>query len=131
MVEHAGGIDVLGKVRTPSRRVSLQEIVEAAPELIFIAPCGYVAEQARDEYMSLTFPDDWYTIPAVRDGRIFALDANGHVSRPAGRLVTGIESMAKALHPQIEVPVKAMLGMLSVPTSSTRNRAAVAGTPTF
>jgi len=131
MVEHAGGIDVLGKVRTPSRRASLQEIVEAAPEVIFIAPCGYVAEQARDEYMSLAFPDEWYTIPAVRDGRIFALDANGHVSRPAGRLVTGIESMAKALHPEIEVPVKAMLGMLSVPTAATRNRAAAAGTPTF
>ncbi|HEX4646125.1 MAG TPA: hypothetical protein VH598_11000, partial [Verrucomicrobiae bacterium] len=92
---------------------------------------GYVADQARDEYLSLTFPEEWYTIPAVRDGRIFALDANGHVSRPAGRLVTGIESMAKAMHPQIEVPVKAMLGMLSIPTSSMRNRAAVAGTPTF
>src|SRR5258708_4701434 len=131
MVEHAGGVDVLGKVKTPSRRVSLQEIVDAAPEVILIAPCGYVADQARDEYMSLTFPDEWYTIPAVRDGRIFALDANGHVSRPAGRLVTGIESMAKALHPQIEVPVKAMLGMLSVPATGARNRAAVAGTPTF
>lgn len=131
MVEHAGGIDVLGKVRTPSRRVRLQEIVEAAPEVIFIAPCGYVAEQARDEYLSLTFPDEWYSIPAVRGGRVFALDANGHVSRPAGRLVTGIESMAKAMHPQIEVPVKAMLGMLSVPGTAVRNRAAAAGTPTF
>jgi hypothetical protein len=39
--------------------------------------------------------------------------------------------MAKALHPQIEVPVKAMLGMLSVPVTGARNRAAVAGTPTF
>jgi iron complex transport system substrate-binding protein len=131
MVEHAGGIDVLGKAKTPSRRVSLQEIVDAAPAVIFIAPCGYVAEQARDEYLSLSFPDEWYTIPAVRDGCIFALDANGHVSRPAGRLVTGIESMAKALHPQIEVPVKAMLGMLSVPATNVRNRVAAAGTPTF
>jgi len=131
MVEHAGGIDVLGKVKTPSRRVSLQEIVDVAPEVIFIAPCGYVADQARDEYLSLNFPEEWYTIPAVRDGRVFALDANGHVSRPAGRLVTGIESMAKAIHPQIEVPVKAMLGMLAIPATNRRNRTAVAGTPTF
>src|SRR5258708_11229871 len=131
MVEHAGGVDVLGKVKTPSRRVSLQEIVDAAPEVIFIAPCGYVADQARDEYMSLTFPDEWYTIPAVRDGRIFALDANGHVSRPAGPLVTGIESMAKALHPQTEVPVKAMLGMLSVPPNAPPNPPPAPGTPTF
>jgi iron complex transport system substrate-binding protein len=109
--------------------VSFQEIVDAAPEVIFIAPCGYNAEQARDEYLSLAFPEEWYAIPAVRDGRVFALDANGHVSRPAGRLVTGTESMAKGMHPELEVPVKAMLGMLSVPT--TKNRTAVAGAPSF
>jgi iron complex transport system substrate-binding protein len=131
MVGHAGGIDVLGKARTPSRRVNLQEIVDALPEVIFVAPCGYNAEQARDEYLSLTFPEEWHRIPAVHDGRVFALDANGHVSRPAGRLVTGIESMVKALHPKIEVPVKAMLGMLTIPASGARNRAAAAGTPSF
>jgi len=128
MVGHAGGVDVLGKAKAPSRRVTLQEIVAAAPEVLFIAPCGYIAEQARDEYLSLAFPEEWYTIPGVRDGHVFALDANGHVSRPAGRLVTGIESMAKGMHPEIEVPVKAMLGMLAVPA---RNRAAAAGTPSF
>jgi iron complex transport system substrate-binding protein len=129
MVERAGGIDMLGKAKTPSHRVGLQEIVNAAPEVIFIAPCGYNAEQARDEYLSLAFPEDWYAIPAVRDARVFALDANGHVSRPAGRLVTGTESMAKGMHPELEVPVKAMLGMLSVPVA--RNRAAAANAPSF
>jgi len=129
MVERAGGIDMLGKAKTPSHRVSLQEIVNAAPEVIFIAPCGYNAEQARDEYSSLAFPEDWYAIPAVRDARVFALDANGHVSRPAGRLVTGTESMAKGMHPELEVPVKAMLGMLSVPVA--RNRSAAASAPSF
>ena len=131
MVLRAGGIDVLGRAKMPSRRVELQEIVDALPEVIFIAPCGYNAEQARDEYLSLTFPEEWYQIPAVRDIRIFALDANGHVSRPAGRLVSGTESMAKAMHPEIEVPVKAMLGMLSVPANGARNRAAAAGAPSF
>ena len=131
MVQHAGGVDVLGKAKLPSRRVTLQEIVAAAPEVILIAPCGYNAEQARDEYISLNFPEAWHAIPAVRNGRVFALDANGHVSRPAGRLVTGIESMAKALHPAIEVPVKAMLGMLAVSSNSGRNRSAAAGAPSF
>jgi iron complex transport system substrate-binding protein len=131
MVQHAGGVDVLGKAKAPSRRVTMQEIVAAAPEVMFIAPCGYNAEQARDEYLSLAFPEEWYTLPAVRDGRIFALDANGHVSRPAGRLVTGIESMAKGMHPAIDVPVKAMLGMLTVPTNGARSKSAAAGAPNF
>jgi iron complex transport system substrate-binding protein len=131
MVGHAGGVDVLGKAKVPSRRVTLEEIVATAPEVMFIAPCGYNAEQARDEYMSLTFPEAWHSIPAVQNERVFALDANGHVSRPAGRLVTGIESMAKALHPSIEVPVKAKLGMLAVPTKGMKNRAAAQGAPSF
>src|SRR5258708_29888880 len=43
MVEHAGSIDVRGQAKTPSRRVSPQEIGHTAPEVIFTAPCAYVA----------------------------------------------------------------------------------------
>ncbi|HTZ49138.1 MAG TPA: cobalamin-binding protein [Verrucomicrobiae bacterium] len=106
MVAHAGGVNVLGKTKTPSYRVTLEEIVAAAPEVLFIGPCGYNAEQAKKEYMSMEFPEAWHSLPAVRDGRVFALDANGVVSRPAGRLVTGIEAMAKAMHPELRVRKK-------------------------
>jgi len=113
MVSRAGGRDVLGETKKPSRRVTMEEIVEAAPEVLLIAPCGYVAQQARDEYASLTLPEAWRKIPAVREGRVFALDANGHVSRPAGRLVTGIEAMAQALHP--ELPARGKVGNVLLP----------------
>jgi len=106
MVAHAGGVNVLGKTKTPSYRVTLEEIVAAAPEVLFIGPCGYNAEQAKKEYLSMEFPEAWHSLPAVRDGRVFALDANGVVSRPAGRLVTGIEAMAKAMHPELRVRKK-------------------------
>src|SRR5271169_3010459 len=87
MISHAGGINTLGKAKTPSYRVTLEEIVDAAPEVMFLGPCGYNAEQARKEYYSMQFPEAWRTVPAVRDGRVFALDANSVVSRPAGRLI--------------------------------------------
>lgn len=103
MIARAGGVDLFGKPKTPSYRLTAQEIIQAAPEVIFVAPCGYNKEQARDEYLSMTFPDGWSEIPAVRDGRVYAFDANSYVSRPGPRLVTGIEAMAKALHPQIHV----------------------------
>ena len=106
MVAHAGGVNVLGKTKTPSYRVTLEEVVAAAPEVLFIGPCGYNAEQAKKEYLSMEFPEAWHSLPAVRDGRVFALDANGVVSRPAGRLVTGIEAMAKAMHPELRVRKK-------------------------
>jgi iron complex transport system substrate-binding protein len=127
MIHHAGGVDALGEPKKRSHRVSLEEIVSAAPEFLFIAPCGYNAEQARNEYLSLSFPEEWRSIPAVRDGRVFALDANGFVSRPAGRLVTGIEAMAKAMHPEMPVRAKAELALLPVKSVARDRRAAGAG----
>jgi iron complex transport system substrate-binding protein len=103
MITRAGGVDVIGKARTPSYRVTPQEVIQAAPDVIFVAPCGYNKEQASEEYLSMEFPEGWSRIPAVQNGRVFAFDANSYVSRPGPRLVTGIEAMAKAMHPQIQV----------------------------
>jgi iron complex transport system substrate-binding protein len=128
MISRAGGIDVLGKAKTPSHRVSMEEVIAAAPEVLFIAPCGYVAEQARQEYLSMDFPQAWRDIPAVREGRVFALDANGVVSRPAGRLVTGIEAMAKAMHPGLRVRAKVESALLPVGEHARNSRSAGAGT---
>jgi len=114
MVTAAGGVDVIGKAKKPSRRVTMEEMIASAPEVLFIAPCGYDAEKARKEYLSVTWPQEWQMVPAVRDGRVFALDANAYVSRPAGRLVTGIEAMAKCMHPKMHVREKAEAAILRI-----------------
>jgi len=107
MIQVAGGEDVLGKVRTPSFRVHLQDIVEAEPEILFIAPCGYSARQARDEYLSIDLPEQWNAMPAVRNGRVYALEANSYFSRPGPRLITGIEALAELFDPGIPVSAEA------------------------
>jgi iron complex transport system substrate-binding protein len=107
MIETAGGEDVLGRKRTLSFRVSAEEVMEAAPEVLLIAQCGYSAKQARDEYRAMSFPEAWNAIPAVRDGRVYALDASGYFSRPGPRLITGIEALAKILHPAVAVSPEA------------------------
>jgi ABC-type Fe3+-citrate transport system substrate-binding protein len=62
----------------------------------------------------MKWPHEWQMVPAVRDGRVFALDANAYVSRPAGRLVTGIEAMAQGLHPEMKVREKAKAAIMTV-----------------
>src|SRR5580704_1458065 len=114
LIQRAGGTDLLGKLRTPSYRIRPEEVIEAAPEVLLIAPCGYSKEQARDEYLSMSFPEGWQEIPAVRNGRVYALDANSFVSRPGPRLVTGIESILKILHPSARVPEKAVAASLTI-----------------
>jgi iron complex transport system substrate-binding protein len=127
MIARAGGINVGGKAKAPSYRVALEEIVAAAPEVLFVAPCGYDADHARNEYLSMEFPEAWRSIPAVRDGRVFALDANGTVSRPAGRLVTGIEAMAKAMHSGLHVRKKTETVFLPIGEGSRNSRGVSAG----
>ncbi len=120
MIDRAGGVDVIGRVGAPSFRVSEEEIIAAAPDVLIVAPCGYSKEQSRDEYLSLTFSPEWATIPAVRNGRVYAMDANSYVSRPGPRLVTGMEAMAKAIHPYIRVRAGAEAAVLPI-RRDTRN----------
>src|ERR1700736_3536801 len=114
MIERAGGEDVFGGARKPTFRVALQDIVEAAAEVMLISPCGYSAEQARDEYRGMSFPDQWNAIPAVRNHRVYALEASGYFSRPGPRLATGVEILAKAFHPALEVSREAESAILRV-----------------
>jgi iron complex transport system substrate-binding protein len=125
MIQVAGGEDVLGKVRTPSFRVHLQQIVEAGPEILLIAPCGYSAQRARDEYLSIDLPEQWNAMPAVRNGRVYALEANSYFSRPGPGLITGIEALAKLLHPAIEVSREAENATLPITTGAHARAASI------
>jgi len=123
MIKFAGGRDVFGEPGRPSFRVTLDDVVAAQPDFLIAAPCGYSATQAREEYRSIAFPTGWQDIPAVRNGRAYALDANSYFSRPGPRLVTGLEILAKLLHPAIEVSGEAEAAI--VPITAARHATSV------
>ena len=127
MIELAGGRDVLGRVHTPSFRVTLEEIVAAAPEIVLISPCGYGAQQARNEYLSMAHPGEWNTVPAVQSGRVYALAANSYFSRPGPRLITGIEALAKIFHPSIQASPEAEAAAFLVSDAPARAASASVG----
>jgi len=114
MIQLAGGRDVLGKPRTPSFRVTLEDVVAAQPDILIAAPCGYTAEQARQEYHSMNFPQGWHDIPAVRTGRVYSLDANSYFSRPGPRLITGLEILAKLFHPTMAASHEAEVAIMPI-----------------
>jgi iron complex transport system substrate-binding protein len=124
MIELAGGHDVLGRVHTPSFRVTLEEIIDAAPDIILLAPCGYGVGQARNEYQSMLHSDEWNALPAVRSGRVFALEANSYFSRPGPRLITGIEALAGVFHPGLPVGEEAQRAATRVAVRTLNARAA-------
>jgi len=115
MIDFAAGHDVLGRKCTPSFRVAPEDVLEADPEILLIAQCGYTAKQARDEYVSMAFPSGWNDMAAVRTERVFALDATSYFSRPGPRLITGIEVLARILHPGVVVSREAESAAIALP----------------
>jgi iron complex transport system substrate-binding protein len=103
MIHRAGGEDVFGSPATPSFRIYMDDVIAAKPDIILIAPCGYTAERAREEYRNLNVTEEWNSIPAVRNKRVYALEANSFFSRPSPRLVTGIAAMIKLFHPEVAI----------------------------
>lgn len=101
MIETAGGIDGLGKVRQPSFVVSRQEVESFDPEVLVLMPCGFDLKRTVAEYQASGFSRTWHDLQAVRTGRVFAVDGSSYFNRPGPRLVDGLEILAEILHPDL------------------------------
>ena len=101
MVAKAGGQDVLGRAGEASFRVSAEEIAATGAEVIIVIPCGFGVERAVSEYQAAKFPDGWVDLPAVREGRVYAVDANSYSARPGPRLSDGVAILAHLFHPDL------------------------------
>ncbi|MGI8540615.1 MAG: cobalamin-binding protein [Rubrobacteraceae bacterium] len=99
MVRIAGGEDLFAGSGEPSRRMTWEEITEASPDVLVLTPCGFDVERTMGEVHILAGKPGWREMPAVKNGRVWAADANSYFSRPAPRLVEGVEILAHILHP--------------------------------
>jgi iron complex transport system substrate-binding protein len=99
MVWLAGGRELFAGPGERSVRLDWETVFEAAPEVLVLMPCGFDAARAVEEAGALPNLPGWSDLPAVRDGRVWAVDANSFFSRPAPRLVEGVEILARILHP--------------------------------
>jgi iron complex transport system substrate-binding protein len=108
MVTIAGGEDVLGRAGQPSFKVSADDIAQSNTDVIVVMLCGYDAKRNAKEVQATKIPPSWDNLPAVRNHRIFAVDANSYFSRPGPRLADGVQLLALLLNPcQFQSPVPA------------------------
>lgn len=101
MVRIAGGLDHLSREGSDSVRVSWNEVLEWSPEVLVITPCGYDLPRVIEESRRLSNYPQWSELPAVRDGRVYAVDANSYFARPGPRVVDGTELLAHLIHPEL------------------------------
>jgi iron complex transport system substrate-binding protein len=100
MVALAGGEDALGQPGAPSVRIDWERVVAAAPELVVLMPCGYDLARTLAERPIVEARPGWETLPAVRAGRVYAVDGSSYFNRPGPRLVDGLDVLAHLLHPE-------------------------------
>jgi iron complex transport system substrate-binding protein len=101
LVRMAGGIEVVGREGERSRTRAWQEIIEANPEVMVIACCGFDIERTRKDIPILANYPGFEQLECVRANRVFVVDGNSYFSRPGPRLVDSLEILAHILHPSL------------------------------
>jgi iron complex transport system substrate-binding protein len=94
-------------VGQPSRRVSLEEIIEFNPDKIILMPCGFDIGRTSKEAKTLDNNDKWKSLQAVQRNEVYAVDANAYFSKPGPRTIIGLQILAKIIDPDgftFEVP---------------------------
>jgi iron complex transport system substrate-binding protein len=99
MVEIAGGINGLGSYGKPSYRIGIDEIIKFDPDKIILMPCGFDIDRTLIEFKQAKISNDWKSLQAVQNNEIFAVDAGAYFSKPSPRTITGLEILAKIIHP--------------------------------
>ena len=101
MVERAGGATCFGSKEAGSSRLDWKQVLKSQPEIIMLMPCGFNLERAIEDLPLLMNLDGWDSLPAVKNDRVFIIDADAYTSRLGPRLVTGLEIMAEIMHPEL------------------------------
>jgi len=101
MIDLAGGEDGLAHAGEPSAEITWNKVRDFAPEIVVLMPCGFDMERTLKEIHRVRQLPGWQEIPAVREGRVFAVNGHAYFNRPGPRLVDGLEILAQIVHPEI------------------------------
>jgi iron complex transport system substrate-binding protein len=99
LVEIAGGHDLLGQKHQPSAQIEWQQVLDARPEIIVLALCGYDIDRARCDYELLRQFPGFDSIPAADSGQVYVVNASAYFARPGPRIVDSLEILAGIVHP--------------------------------
>ena len=100
MIEIAGGKNQISVTGEHSRRMKIEEIINANPNIIIIMSCGFDTKRIISEYNNiLKANQSWNLLDAVKNKKVFAVDANSFFSKPSIRTIEGLEILAKIIQP--------------------------------
>jgi iron complex transport system substrate-binding protein len=96
LIGFAGGEDVVGFAGEHSEQQTWEMLAALSPDIVVVMPCGYDAEIAHRE--AEMHQDE---LAATGAGQVVAVDAAAYFSRPGPRIITGLETLAHIIHPEL------------------------------
>jgi iron complex transport system substrate-binding protein len=95
LISLAGGINVVA-AQSGYPRFTREEILALSPDVIIITSMARQAvfQQVKEEWSR------WSNMPAARDQRIFIVDSDVF-DRPSPRLLDGLETLVRLIHPEL------------------------------
>lgn len=98
LVEAANGKVLLGEKGQFSRAIPWNDVCDADPDFLIIAPCGYGIARTLRELPLLEALPGWRELKSVRAGRVAVADGNLYFNRSGTTIVPTVEIIAEILH---------------------------------
>lgn len=98
LLEITGGDLRIGKKGEYSSTVAPEQLVEADPEFLIVAPCGFGLERSLAEREVLERNAWWPRLRAVREGNVAFADGNRFFNRSGMTVTQTAEIIAEILH---------------------------------
>ena len=98
LVVAAGGRPLLGETGRFSASVSWDQVVEADPDYLVVAPCGFSLERALQEIPTLEALRGWSEMRAVMHGRVALADGNKYFNRSGTTVADTVRVLGEILH---------------------------------
>ena len=100
MLRMAGGSITALEPGCDARRLEWREVLDAAPEKLFVDLCSSDVARHLREAPWLAAQEGWRSIPAVAAGEVYLID-HAYFSCPGPRVVDGLEILAQLTHPEL------------------------------
>jgi iron complex transport system substrate-binding protein len=101
IIERAGGTHLLGNIGEPASRISWDEIQDADPDVILLAPCGYDLQETIEQAQALREYSAFANLRALKTGNVWATNATHLFSRCTPASVRAVEVVAGVLHSEV------------------------------
>ncbi len=93
LIRLSGGRNITGDRNEMYPRLSMEEVVKKAPDVILISSMN----PGEDYRLVVREWARWKTVPAVKNSHIYIMDSD-LVDRPSPRIIDGLEEMAARIH---------------------------------